>query len=61
MERQTDGHMNWSDFIGPLLQRWRFDHVFWKFKNKILFKIIWLDCEPYRKNQYKKGTERNAT
>ena len=24
MEGQTQGQMNWSDFIGPLLQRWRF-------------------------------------
>ena len=46
--RQTDGQMNRTDFIGPLPQRWRFDHVFGKFENK-----VFLNCEPYGKNQYK--------
>ena len=55
MKRQADGQMNWSNFIGPLLQRWRFS------KNKIFLKIIWLDFEPYRKDQYKKGVQRNTT
>ena len=32
---QTDGQMNRTNFIGPLPQRWRFDHVFRKFENKI--------------------------
>ena len=27
-ERLTDEQMNRSDFIGPFLQRWRFDHIF---------------------------------
>ena len=31
-----------------------FDHAFQKFNNKIFFKISWLDCEQYGKNQYKK-------
>ena len=35
-DRQTDGLMNKSDFIGHLLQKWRFDHVFQKFESKIL-------------------------
>ena len=46
MARQTDGQMNRTDFVGCLL----FDYVFRKFENK----IIWLDCEPYGNNQYKK-------
>ena len=29
--RQTDGLTNWTDFIGPFPQTWRFDHVFQKF------------------------------
>ena len=33
MDRQPDGQMNRTDFTGPLPQRWRFDHVFWKFGN----------------------------
>ena len=35
-DRQKDGLMNRTDFIGPLLQRWRLDHAFQKFENKIL-------------------------
>ena len=35
-DRQKDGLMNRTDLIGPLLQRWRFDHAFLKFENKIL-------------------------
>ena len=34
-DRQTVGQMNRTDFIGSLPQRWRFDHVFRKFENKI--------------------------
>ena len=34
--------MTRTDFIGPLLQRWRFDHVFWKFENKIFIKSFGL-------------------
>ena len=52
-DRQTDGQKKWNYFIEPLPQRWKFDHVFQKFVNKIS-QIIWLDCEPCRKNQYKK-------
>ena len=26
--QQTDGQMNRTDFIGPLMQSWRFSHVF---------------------------------
>ena len=36
----TDGQaerMNWTDFTGPLPQKWRFDHVFQKCKNKIFY------------------------
>ena len=63
---QTDGEAdrwteNGSNLIGPLLQRWRFDNVFRKFINNIFFKIIWLDCELYRKNQYRKGIQTNTT
>ena len=60
-ERQTDGLMNWSDFIEPLQQTWRFDHVFWKFENKFSFEIIWLNCEPCRNNQYKKKENNQLT
>ena len=42
--RQTDkdGLMNSTDFIEPLLQRWRFHHVFQKFENKTLNYLAWL-------------------
>ena len=52
-DRQTDGQTNRTDFIGSLSQRWTFDHVFKNSKIKFSY-IIWLDCEPYGKNQYKK-------
>ena len=52
MDRQTDGQMNRTDFIGPLPQRWSFHNVSQKFENKTF--LIWLDCEPYGNNQYKK-------
>ena len=39
-DRQTEGLMNRTDFIGPLLQKWRFDHVFQKFENKILNHLV---------------------
>ena len=32
---QTDARTSSIDFIEPLPQRWSFDHVFQKFKNKI--------------------------
>ena len=32
---RTDGQMNRSHFIGPLLQRWSFHHAFRKFVNNI--------------------------
>ena len=32
-DRQTDGQMNRTDFIGPLPQKWRF-HVFEKLRIK---------------------------
>ena len=42
-DRQTDGQMNRTDFLGSLLQRWRFDHVFQKFVNKIFLNYLaWL-------------------
>ena len=53
INRPTDGQKNRIDFTGSLPQRWRFNHIFQIFENKIL-KIIWLDCEAYGKNQYKK-------
>ena len=34
-DEQTDGQANRTDFIEPPSQRWRFDHVFQKFENKI--------------------------
>ena len=40
MVRQTDGQMKSTDFIRPLPQRWRFDHVFWKFKNEIFLNYL---------------------
>ena len=27
-DRQADGQVNRSDFIGPLPQRWRFNHAY---------------------------------
>ena len=39
-DRQTDGQTNRTDFIGPLPQGWRFDHVFYKFENKIFLKYL---------------------
>ena len=60
MERQTDGQMNWTDLIGPLLQRWRFDHVFWKFKNKIFFKIIVSHREKINTRKECKGIQHNS-
>ena len=42
---QTDGQTDrWRDeqdlYLGPLPQRWRFDHVFQKLENKILFNYL---------------------
>ena len=34
-ERQTSRQTNRTNFIGPLPQRWKSDHVFQKFENKI--------------------------
>ena len=48
MKRTEKKKMKRTDFIGPLPQRWKFDHAFQKFE-----KEIWLDCEPYGNNQYK--------
>ena len=31
----THGQTSRTDFIGPVRQRWRVAHVFWKFENKI--------------------------
>ena len=39
-DRQTDGQMARTDFIGPLLQRWRLDHVFQKFGNKMFLNYL---------------------
>ena len=39
-DRQTDGETNRTDFIGPLPQGWRFDHVFYKFENKIFLNYL---------------------
>ena len=42
-DKQTDGQMNRTDFIGPFPRRWRFDQVFQKFENKILLNYLaWL-------------------
>ena len=50
-DRKTDGQMNRTDFIGPLPQSWRFDHVFPKFESKLFLNYLaW--CEPYGMNQY---------
>ena len=41
--RQTDGQMNRTDFLGPLSQRWRLDHVFQNFENKMFLNYLaWL-------------------
>ena len=50
--RQTDGPTNMTDFRGKRPQGWRFD-VFRKYEIKFS-RSIWLDCEPYGENQYKK-------
>ena len=42
--RQTDGQMNWTDFVRPLPQSWRLNHVFRKFENK-----TW---KQYKKREY---------
>ena len=34
-DEQTNRQTNWTGFIGPLPQRWRFHHAFQKFENKI--------------------------
>ena len=34
-DAQADGQMTRTDFIGPLPQSWRSDHVFQKLENKI--------------------------
>ena len=34
-QRQTGGQTNRTDFLGPLPQKWKFDHVFQKFEDKI--------------------------
>ena len=39
-DRQTNGQMNRTDYRGPLSQRWRFDHVFQKFENKIFLNYL---------------------
>ena len=42
---QTDRHRwttNRTDFMGPLPKRWRFDHVFRKFENKIFLRYFGL-------------------
>ena len=39
-DRQTDGQMNRSDFIGSVPKRWRLDHVFWEFENKVLLNCL---------------------
>ena len=43
IDRQTDRQMNRTDFIGPLPQRWRLDHVLQKFENKMFLNYLaWL-------------------
>ena len=37
---QTDRQMNSTDFIEPLPQGWRFDHVFRKFENNIFLNYL---------------------
>ena len=37
---QVDGQTNRTDFIGPLSQRWRSDHAFQKFENKIFLNCL---------------------
>ena len=39
-DRQTYGQRNRTDFIGPLPQGWRFDHVFRKFENNIFLNYL---------------------
>ena len=38
-DRQADGQVNRSDFIGPLPQRWRFNHAYRKFENKVFLTL----------------------
>ena len=35
MDIQTDGETNRTDFIGPLPQRWRFNHASFKLENNV--------------------------
>ena len=39
-DRQTDGLINRTDFIEPLMQRQRFDHVFQKLENKVYLNYL---------------------
>ena len=49
--RQTDGWGSRTNFIENHLQRWRSDHVFWKFENKILLNYLaWLN-QKWAKNR----------
>ena len=59
-DRRTNGAMNRNDYMEPLPQRCRLDHVFQKFENKIFLNYL-VDCEPYGNDQYKinvKDTEK---
>ena len=56
-DRQTNGQTNSTDFIGPLQQRWRFDHAFQKFENKISWNYLaWLWAIWKRINTRKRNT-----
>ena len=63
-DRKTDGQMNRTDFIGPLPQSWRLDHVFPKFESKLFLNYLaWLwaiwnesiHCKKKKYNQHSSG------
>ena len=51
MDRQTDGQMNRTAFIGPFHKDGGLILFFRNLRVKCS-QFIWVDCEPYGKNQY---------
>ena len=62
MDRQTvDGQIKRIDFIRPLLQSWRLDHVSQKFENKNFLNYLtwlWAIWKEYKKKEYNQHSQR---